>query len=440
MSLRSRAQDIPFPCKNQLKRLARSNLVDLLDSWSVVAASRSATGESTRSTSWHATGHTSSTALLATVEAHHDRVGDGLELLLVLLVLLLGGLLALVQPGDGLVDLALEGLLISSLKLLIDLGVGESVAQRVRVRLETVLGADAASLSLILGLVLLGLSQHALNLLLGQAALVVGDDNLVGLASALLESGDVHDSVGIEIEGDLNLGDTARSRWDAGKLELTQQVVVLGALTLTLEDLDKHTRLVVGEGREDLGLLGGDGGVAGNELGHLATSSLDTERQRSDIEQEDLVGGLGRSVARQDSSLDGSTVGNSLIGVDGLVGLLSVEVVGNELLDAGDTGGTSDQDDLVDLGLVNLGISQDTVDGGEGRAEEVLAQLFETSTGDGGVEVDTLEQRVDLNRGLGGGGEGSLSTLAGGAETTQSTCVGAEICEIVSINILDTRK
>jgi len=31
-------------------------------------------------------------------------------------------------------------------------------------------------------------------------------------------------------------------RWDTSELEFAQKVVVLGALTLTLEDLDKHTR------------------------------------------------------------------------------------------------------------------------------------------------------------------------------------------------------
>jgi hypothetical protein len=47
--------------------------------------------------------------------------------------------------------------------------------------------------------------------------------------------------------------------------------------------------------------------------------------------------------------LDSRTISNSLIGVDRLVGLLAVEIVGNELLDSGDTSGASDEDDLVDL-------------------------------------------------------------------------------------------
>jgi hypothetical protein len=89
---------------------------------------------------------------------------------------------------------------------------------------------------------------------------------------------------------------------------------------------------------------------------------------------------LLRGVTRENGGLDGSTVGDGLIGVDALVGLLSVEEVGDELDDTGNTGGTTDQDDLVDVGLVDLGVAEDLLDGVEGASEEVLAQLLETST------------------------------------------------------------
>jgi len=258
---------------------------------------------------------------------------------------------------------------------------------------------------------------------------------VVGLSGALLESRDVDDTVGIDIKGNLDLRDTARSGGNAGKLELAEEVVVLGALALTLVDLDKHTRLVVGEGREDLGLLGGNGGVAGDELGHHTTSGLDTDRERGNVEKENLAGGLGGSVAGENGGLDGGTVGNSLIGVDGLVGLLAVEVVGNELLDAGDTSRTTDEDDLVNLGLVDLGIGQDTVHGLEGGTEKILAQLLEAGTSDGRVEVDTLKERVDLDRGLGGGGKSALGTLASGAETAEGTCVGGKILLVFALEL-----
>ena len=52
-------------------------------------------------------------------------------------------------------------------------------------------------------------------------------------------------------------------------------------------------------------------------------------------------------------TLDSGTIGDGLIGVDGLVELLAVEVVLEKLLDLGDTGGTTDQDDLVNTLKLN---------------------------------------------------------------------------------------
>jgi hypothetical protein len=396
-------------------------LVDLLDGRAVIACTgRGSAGTLAR----HATGSTT----LSAVDLHHDGVGNTLELLLLSLVLLLGGGLVLVDPGDSLVDGASEGLLVLGGQLLLNLGVGDGVLEGVGVRLEAVLGLDAASLGLILLLVLLGVSKHALDLLLGKAALVVGDDNLVGLAGTLLKGGDVHDAVGVKVEGNLDLRNTTGRRRNAGELELAHKVVVLSTGTLTLEDLDEDTRLVVGEGGEGLGLLGGDGGVALDEGGHDTTSGLNTEGERRDVEKEDLT--------RQDSGLDGSTVGNGLIGVDGLAGLLAVEEVGNELLDLGDTSGTTDEDDLVDGGLVDLGVTESALDGLHGAAEEVLAELLETGTGDGGVEVNSLEERVDLNGGLGGRRESALGALASGAETTESTSVGAEVLLVLALELV----
>jgi hypothetical protein len=81
----------------------------------------------------------------------------------------------------------------------------------------------------------------------------------------------------------------------------------------------------------------------------------------------------------------------------------------------------------VDLALVDLGVSQDTVDGLDSGAEEVLAQLLETSTGDGGVEINALEERVDLNGSLGGRRQGTLGTLASSTKTSKRTDVGSKV-------------
>ena len=80
-----------------------------------------------------------------------------------------------------------------------------------------------------------------------------------------------------------------------------------------------------------------------HQLGHDTSGGLDTHGQGADIDQQNVRAGL---LSAQDTTLDGSTVSNGLIRVDTLGRLLSVEEVLEELLNLGNTGGTSDQDDL----------------------------------------------------------------------------------------------
>ena len=157
---------------------------------------------------------------------------------------------------------------------------------------------------------------------------------------------------------------------------------------------------------------------------------------RSNIEPEQLLN-LLTGVTRESGGLDGSTVSNGLVGVDVFVGPLPVEEVGDEVDDVWNTGGTTDQNDLVDVGLVNLGIAEDLLDRFESTSEEVLAQALEMVTSEGGVEVDTVDEILDLNGGGGSGGEGSLSTLTGGTETMESTGVGGEILLALALKLLD---
>ena len=83
----------------------------------------------------------------------------------------------------------------------------------------------------------------------------------------------------------------------------------------------------------------------------------------------------------------------------------------------------------MDVALVDLGVAEDLLDGLKSGAEEVLAELLETGTSERGVEIDTLEKRVDLDGGLGSRGEGTLGTLTSSTETTEGTGVGGDILE-----------
>ena len=76
--------------------------------------------------------------------------------------------------------------------------------------------------------------------------------------------------------------------------------------------MDGHSRLIIHCGRECLTLLGRNGRVGINQFGHHATHSLNTQCQRSYIEQYDVA---YATLFVQDGTLYGSTYCNYLIGV-----------------------------------------------------------------------------------------------------------------------------
>jgi len=174
-----------------------------------------------------------------------------------------------------------------------------------------------------------------------------------------------------------------------------------GAFARVLEVANKFRMNTNGPTDDVRGILGERSGlVSANDgsVGHRLTGTQDTNEavirfvvkaSASVTLQLPLVTGKSRS-------LDCSTVGDSLIGVDALAGLLSVEVR-NELYDTRNTCRTTDQYNLVDIGLVDLDVTEDLLDRVEGASEEVLAQLLKTSMSERRVEIDTLDEGIDFN-------------------------------------------
>merc|ERR1719452_327630 len=285
------------------------------------------------------------------------------------------------------------------------------------VRLQAVLSRDPVLLLVVVILELFSIVNHPLDFLLRKTALIVCDGDLVLLASRLVAGRDIEDTVGVNVEGDLNLGNTPGSRRDTGQVELAEEVVVFGHGPLSLVHLDGDGGLVVAVGGEGLGLLGRDGGVPLDQGGHHSSSGLNTQRQRSHIQEEE--------------------VRHSLVRVDGLVQLLAVEEVLEQLLDLGDPSGASDEDDVIDGALVHLGIPHGLLHGLESSLEEVRAELLKPGPGDGGVEVDTLKQRVDLNVGLGRSRQGPLGSLASSPQPPKSSLVPLDVLLVLPLELVD---
>ncbi|KAG7283886.1 hypothetical protein CRUP_034073 [Coryphaenoides rupestris] len=85
---------------------------------------------------------------------------------------------------------------------------------------------------------------------------------------------------------------------------------------------------------------------------------------------------IPRSVSHEDSRLDRGSIGHSFIRVDALVQFSAVEEVLQELLDLGDSCGAANEDDVLDLALVQLGISQGFLNRLQRSPKELRVELF----------------------------------------------------------------
>ena len=172
--------------------------------------------------------------------------------------------------------------------------------------------------------------------------------------------------------------------------------VVLGHLAFALEHMDRYGWLVVRSRSEDLALVGRDGRVAVDQLGENAAESLNAERERRDVEQEDVL-----HVAGEDAALDGSAHRYDFIGVHRTVGFLAEEFT-DSFLDKGHTCHAADENDFIDLRCAHSGIGQCLAARLDGTLDKIGNHLFQLRTGKLGHEmlwaggICSDEGKVDL--------------------------------------------
>ncbi|KAH3663984.1 hypothetical protein OGAPHI_004698 [Ogataea philodendri] len=260
---------------------------------------------------------------------------------------------------------------------------------------------DGLLSSLILLLELLGIVDHLLDLGVGKSRRTGNSDGVV-LARGLVLGRNVDDSVSVNVKGDLDLWNTLWSWWNTRKSEVTNELVVSNKFSLTLEHSDLDRGLARGSGGEHLRLLGWDSGVSWDQSGEDTTQGLNTERQWSNVQKQNVLDLTG-----QDSTLNGSTNGNSLVWVHSLGWLLT-----KERLDSADnlwhSGHTTNKNNLGNLGGGQTGILQSLLDRLDGLLDQWLNQLLEL--GSGHLQVDVLwtrsigsdERKVDLGGHSGG--------------------------------------
>ena len=243
----------------------------------------------------------------------------------------------------------------------------------------------------------LRVADHLLHLVLAEAGAAL-DLDLLDVAGAHVLRGHVDDPVRVDVEGDLDLRHAARRGRDPDELELAERLVVGRHLRLALEDVHLDRGLVVLRGREDLGLLRRDGRVALDELRHHAAPRLDAERERGDVEQEDVL-----DLALEHAGLKRGADGDDLVGVDALVRVLADDLL-DLLLHRRHAGHAADEDDVVDLRCVEAGVGERLLRRADRPLEQVGRDLLELRPRELQVEVLRAfrrrrdEGQVDLRR------------------------------------------
>jgi hypothetical protein len=272
---------------------------------------------------------------------------------------------------------------------------------------------------------LLSIGNHALDILISQTTLVGLDLSVGGSTSDLVSGTDVEDTVGIQLESNLDLGLSLAGSLDTGNFELSQLVVGSGNGTLTLEDNNINLGLVVIASGVFSAHGARNGGVSGDKHRHHSALKLNSEGKRGNIEEDQVGDNTGKvstsagTTGLEDGSLHGSSESNSLIGVHRLAKLDAViEVRDQGILDGRNTGGSSDKDDISDGISLDIGILQHLTDSVHASLEETERQLVEDSSSKGGRKSLTgSDKGIDLNVALISVRDGTLGSLASTTQT-----------------------
>ena len=273
---------------------------------------------------------------------------------------------------------------------------------------------------------LLCVLDHRLDLVRRQSTDRVLDRDLSLAARSTILGRDFKKTIGIHLKGTDKLGLTTGHWWDTRKLKLSKKPVVLALSSLTLVYGEHDGGLIVLDSGENSRFVRWNRGVSGKHNTENVALHGNTEGKRSNVEEE-KVGSLVRGLTGQNSSLNSGTVGNSLIGVDGFVELTATEELGNKRLDLGDTGRTTNKNNVINFCARDLGVFEDLVDGVNRRLEGDGVDLLKSGTGDVGRKVCTLVKRVDFDCGLRNRRESSLGTFTGRSQTTHSAWIVGDV-------------
>ena len=288
---------------------------------------------------------------------------------------------------------------------------------------------------LIFGSVSFGFLNHAVDFVLRQGR-SAGDGHGLLLTGAAVLCRDMNDTVGVNVEGNLDLRQPARRRSNAGQFKSSQRLVVAGELTFPLVDLNQHGRLIVLSGRKDLGVLGRNSRVALNQRSHNAALGFDTQTQGGHVNEQNVL-----AVAFNHARLESCPHRHDLVGVHALIRLAATGQLFDQLGYGGHPGGATDHHHVVDFAELDAGVLDDRVERVFAAIEQVLGHFLELGSRELFVQVNravfahrqVLQVDVRTHR----AGQFLLGLFSGVTQTLQRDFILGQIHAILGLNLVN---
>ena len=192
-----------------------------------------------------------------------------------------------------------------------------------------------------------GFLYHAIDIALRKTIAILNRD-IRGLLSIEVFGRNFDDTIDVNGEFHFNARFAATCRTNSGKLEVSEQFVIVGHWTFALVDHDINSGLIVFRRGEDLALLRWNRGIALDKRGHNAAQGFNAEGKRGDIEKNDIF-----DIPSDNGPLNRRTSGNRFIRVDREVNRTTRNLL-YHFLNGWHTGRATDHQDI---GKVRIGES-----------------------------------------------------------------------------------
>ena len=127
---------------------------------------------------------------------------------------------------------------------------------------------------------------------------------------------------------------------------------------------------------------------------HDTSNGFYSESKRGNIDEKQIFSFL-RCLTTENTTLNCSTISNSFIRVDTSIWFFAIEEILNKLLYFWNTGRTSNKYNLINLGLLEARVVENSLDWSKCLLKKVSAEFFKTCTSNSFLKIEAINQTFD---------------------------------------------